>query len=188
MIVDSIINKLNSAGFTVSFDDQDILLDTPSGEAVLSDELKAVVHDNKPEILFFLRMREYNQLRAQAEKLGAYLNSPAEPLPARKERLPEYERLIEQIGVLQGWVDHYQESGLDRWYRDGWVLIFSNLLNEMIVLIRSAEVKLPESARVYPAYFFEEVQLLDGKDDQTIRAAHSVKKTFNGQVAKGAKK
>ncbi len=180
----ALIKDIESKGIQLKPLDDSVWL---SKENLTAEVIKQV-KTNKPEILYFLRSREYNQLRTQAEKLGACLDDTAAPLPAREEKLSEYESLTEQIADLQGWTDYYEQSGLSRWYSEGWVLIFSNLLNEMIVLIRSAEVKLPESARVYPAYFFEEVQLLDGKDDQTIRAAHSVKKTFNGQVAKGAKK
>ncbi len=152
----------------------------------LTAEIINQVKENKPEILFFLRMREYRQLTAQAHKLAVWLNDHATPLAARKEKLQEYESLLEQIADLQPFTDHYQESGLAHWYDSGWLLIHSELLNELVVMVKDETVELPAGARAYPVYLFKEVESLDGKSDEIIRAAHRTKKAFSGRV-EGAK-
>ncbi len=188
MNIDNILKTLKSAGYTVGFDSENILIDLPDGGTVtLDDRLRAEILHHKPEILFFLRMRAYNQLRAQAESLGEYLNSSAEPLPARKARLPEYENLLDEIAVLEPVIQHYEESGLCRWYKDGFLLLYSQLLAEIIVLIRDPEIKLPPGCSSYPLYRLEEVTALSGKTDEVIKAAHLTKKVFTGQVKGGRK-
>ncbi len=188
MSIDNILKTLKSAGYVVGFDSENILIDLPDGGTVhLDARLRQDILSNKPEILFHLRSREYNRLRSQAESLGAYLDDPAAPLPARKEKLPEYERLTERIADLQGWTDYYEQSGLSRWYSEGFLLIFSELLSEVICVVRDPEIRLPAGCAGYPVYQFSEVTALDGKMDDHIRAAHSTKKVFSGQV-KGGKK
>jgi len=191
MSIENILNNLKSAGLIVGFDDHDILIDLPNGGTVhLDDGLKEDILQHKQEILFLLRNRQYSHLRSQAEKLAEYLNSSAVPLSEKRKRLSEYENLVNGIADLEPFIQYYRESGLAQWYESGWVLIYSNLLNEIIVLIRSAEVKLPESAQVYPIYMFEEIQQLSGKPDDHIRAAHKTKKIFNGKIeaSEGVKK
>ncbi len=160
----------------------------PRGERIwisskdLPAETMDTIQAGRQEALWFLRTRLYTKLRTQAEKLASYLDDTSVPLPDREQKLPGYEDLVGRISELQLFIDHYQASGLDRWYSQGWLLIHSDLLGEMIVLIRDPEVKLPESARVYPIYQFSEVQVLDGKSDEIVRAAYMTKKTFNGKI------
>ncbi len=189
MSIDNILNNLKSAGYTVGFDSENILIDLPDGGTVtLDDKLRADVLQQKQEILFFLRSKKYNQLRAQAESLGAYLDDTS-ILPAeRGKRLAEYEDIVEQIAALEPVIQHYEESCLCRWYKDGFLLLYSQLLAEIIVLIRDPEIRLPAGCTGYPLYRLEEVTALSGKSNDHIKAAHAVKKAFKGQVAKGAKK
>ncbi len=177
-----ILKKLKTVGFQVSADDRDILLD---GNAVLSDNLRQDIQANKPEILFHLRTREYARLREQALALSAWIDDSSLPLKERQARLPEYDSLVERIGELQEHVDHYRESGLDRWCREGWILIHSELLNELIIVIRNSEIQAPDG---YPVYEFREVKMLEGKSDQQIRQAHAVKKAFEGEIVEPTKK
>ncbi len=188
MTIDTILKTLKSASYVVGFDDHDILIDLPDGGIVnLDDGLRADVLQQKQEILFFLRSKKYNQLRAQAESLGAYLDDTS-ILPAeRGKRLAEYEDIVKQIAALEPVIQHYEESGLSRWYGQGWFLLHSDLLNEIIVIVRDPSIKLPAGCSNYPVYQPKEVTALDGKTDEVIKAAHSAKKVFSGQV-KGGKK
>ena len=180
MTVSKILGKLQGAGFSVSFD-KDIVL---HGEGDLSDELRDLVQQNKQEILYHLRTSEYTKLTKQAEELASWLNDSSVPLPDREKRLPEYEALVEQISELQPYIDYYKESGLDRWYSEGWLLLHSELLNELIVIIRDETVDLPSGVGAYPVYQFSEVEALSGKTDEVIRGVHATKKVFKGEVVK----
>ena len=182
MMIDSIITKLHSAGFSVSFDDQDILLDNPSVQAVLDDELKETIQVNKQELLFHLRSREYSRLTEQAEKLDAYLNGPSTPRSEREARLEEYEHLVKRISELQSYIDHYQGSGLGSWYESGWMLLHSEILNELIVVVRDETIKVPEGTQHFPKYLLKEINKLKHLDEQQIKQAHSVKKVFQGNI------
>lgn len=179
-----ILNKLKGAGFSVSFD-EDIIL---HGQGDLDDELRHLVEENKSELLYHLRTREYDRLTGEAGKLASYLNDSPAPLPGRESQLFKYEALVDRIAELQPHIDRYQESGLTRWYSEGWLLVHSEILNELIVVIRDPDVKLPAGARAYPVYLFKEVETLAGKNDQTICAANKVKKTFKGKIEAGGKK
>ncbi len=179
MTVSKILGKLEGAGFSVSFD-EDIVL---HGQKPLDDELKNLVQDNKQEILFHLRTGEYTKLTKRAEELAGYLNDhPATPLRKPEERLAEYEQLVDRISELQPYIDHYELSGLGRWYSEGWFLLHSDLLNEIIVIVRDPETKLSAGCSIYPIYQFSEVKALDGKSDDQIRAVHKTKKVFSGEV------
>ena len=182
MNIDSILKNLKSAGFDVSFDDHDIFLNNSTGQAVLDDELKDVIQSNKQEILYHLRIREYIQLYTQTKKLTECLNDSASPLAAQKEQFPQLEALINKISELEPFIQHYKASGLTQWYESGWLLIHSELLNELVVLVKDENVELPTGAKAYPVYLFKEVESLDGKSDEIIRAAHRIKKAFSGEI------
>ncbi len=179
MIALEILNKLEGAGFSVSFD-EDIVL---HGQGTLSDELKNLVQVNKQEILFHLRTREYTRLRAEANKLAEWIDNSDAPIQERRERVPEFKKLVNRIAELQPHIDHYEKSGLGSWYGQGWLLIHSNLLNELIVVVRDADVQVPEGAGAYPVYEMREVKALKDADEEQIRGAHRVKKVFKGKVA-----
>ncbi|MBW8003123.1 MAG: hypothetical protein FVQ80_14070 [Planctomycetes bacterium] len=182
MKIETILKKLKSAGFKISFDEQDILLDNPTGNAVLDNQLKEAVKANRQEILFRLRTCEYRHLRAEANKLAEWIDNSDAPIQERRERVPEFKKLVNQIAELQGFVDAYQKNGTAQWYEKGWLLLHSDLLGEMIVVVRDADVQLPEGSRGYPVYEFKEVEALTGASEEQIRETHKIKRVFQGKI------
>lgn len=181
MSVIEILDKLKAAGFSVSSDSQDILLD---GDAVLDDDLRRAIQANKQELLFHLRTDEYARLTAQARELAEWIDNSDAPIEERRERVPEFKELVNRIAELQPFIDAYQKNGTAQWREKGWLLLHSDLLNEMIVVVRGTDVQLPEGARGYPVYSFKEVEALAGASEEQIREAHKIKKAFNGEVVK----
>ena len=71
----------------------------------LPQAVKERLGAHKPEVLQFLRLRQYEQLTASARTLAAFLDDTGVDVETRRPRLPEYEQLLEQIAALQPYAD-----------------------------------------------------------------------------------
>lgn len=67
-------------------------------------------------------------------------------------------------------------------------MIQSELLSREIVVVARDQDSLkniPDSAKHYRVYLFEEVTALGGSTDNEIRQAHAVKRVFDGEIEAG---
>ena len=184
MKASNVLKKAEAAGFQVSADDRDIILD---GDAVLDDGLRQDIQANKQEILWLLRHREFRQLRTRATELASWMDSADAPIEERMGKIAEFTELIDRIAELQAFIDRYARDGSDTWWGKEYLLLFSQVLGEIVCVVRGSEVKPPEGMLAYPRYLFCEVKTLQGASDEQIRKVHKVKQVFSGQVMDSAK-
>lgn len=97
----------------------------------------------------------------------------------RRNQQPEQ---ADRLAELEGVAEWYRDTGLDTWYRSGWLLLRSDLVGETVVIIRDERVEVPANHRSLALYTLAEARLLEGLDDEEIHRAHNVKKAFRGEV------
>ncbi len=130
----------------------------------------------KDEVRYFLAMEEraLTSRRLLSLESGVHMELP-----------DEVRRLRERLSLLEAVLGDFNRRGLNSWYAKGWIMVHSQLLNEVVVVVRDDSVELPSGAAAFPCYRFSEVQELQGMDQETIRRVHGLKKTFRGEIVAG---
>lgn len=158
-------------------------IDTP---AMLPDEVEKTIISARTEVLFWLAEREHAQVLERLNELPQRIDDQSVPLRDREILVKtDLDENLDRLSTLRRVIEAYEKSGAASWYRQGWVMVKSELLGgQIVVIVKDGNIidKLPAGARRFSIYELQEVESLGTADERIIRATHAAKRVFCGNI------